>query len=79
MGLMQHIKLSCKLLHLKLENGCTWVAAYMDGRDGMHCQLEADFVVLCTGRHSCPNVPVVPGVSYYQGTQVSCSSMHVRQ
>lgn len=72
-GLRRHIKFACQLMHLALGQDGKYTAFYLDSSSGQsqQCQLEADFVVLATGRNTVPHIPQLPGQGSFQGTQVS--------
>lgn len=70
-----HIKLQCEVVHLSNKDSKLWSITYRETDTGNLCKMEADFVVMCTGKLRSPYIPALPGQSQFKGVQLHSSTL----
>ncbi|WIA43866.1 hypothetical protein OEZ86_010280 [Tetradesmus obliquus] len=74
-GLLQHIRFRCQLLRLQLVPQGGWAVIYLDKASGLFQVVSADYVVMATGMHVVPNVPVYKGMQHFRGLQLHSNDL----
>ncbi|KAF6256154.1 hypothetical protein COO60DRAFT_1640917 [Scenedesmus sp. NREL 46B-D3] len=74
-GLLQHIRFRCQLLRLQPAPQGGWAIIYLDRVSGLLQVVAADVVVMATGTHAAPNVPVYKGMQHFRGLQLHSSDL----
>ncbi|WIA23386.1 hypothetical protein OEZ85_000146 [Tetradesmus obliquus] len=74
-GLLQHIRFRCQLLRLQPAAQGGWAVIYLDKASGLFQVVTADFVVMATGMHVVPNVPVYKGMQHFRGLQLHSNDL----